>query len=60
LGEGGLLTSLHENGYSMVETDPDYVVVKEGRNFTLEMVQKAVDMILQGANLIATNLDPSP
>jgi len=60
LGEGGLLTSLHENGFSLVETDPDYVVVGEGRNFTLEMVQKAVDMILQGAKLIATNLDPSP
>jgi len=60
LGEGGLLTSLHENGFSLVETDPDFVVVGEGRNFTLEMVQKAVNMILSGAKLIATNLDPSP
>jgi len=60
LGEGGLLGSLHANGYSLVETDPDYVVVGEGRNFTLEMVQKSVDMILDGARLIATNLDPSP
>src|SRR5688500_1727443 len=43
LGEGGLLTSLHENGIILVETDPDFVVLGEGRNFTLEMVQRAVD-----------------
>lgn len=60
LGEGGLITSLHENGYSLVTQDPDFVVVGEGRNFTLEMVNNAVDMILDGAKLIATNLDPSP
>lgn len=60
LGEGGLLTSLHENGLTLVETDPDFVVLGEGRNFTLEMVQKAVDMILAGAKFIATNRDPSP
>lgn len=60
LGEGGLLTSLHENGYSLVNQDPDFVVVGEGRNFTLEMVNQAVEMILKGAKLVATNLDPSP
>lgn len=60
LGEGGLLTSLHEHGYSLVSQDPDFVVVGEGRNFTLEMVNHAVDMILNGAKLVATNLDPSP
>ena len=60
LGEGGLLTSLHDNGLTLVETDPDFVVLGEGRNFTLEMVQKAVDMILEGAKFITTNRDPSP
>ena len=60
LGEGGLITSLHEHGYSMVAQNPDFVVVGEGRNFTLEMVNHAVDLILDGAKLIATNLDPSP
>jgi len=60
LGEGGLLTSLHENGYSLVTQNPDFVVVGEGRNFTLEMVNLAVEMILNGSRLIATNLDPSP
>ncbi len=60
LGEGGLLTSLHDNGLSMVESDPDFVVLGEGRNFTLEMVQRAIDMILAGARFITTNRDPSP
>jgi len=60
LGEGGLLTSLHDAGLTLVETDPDFVVLGEGRNFTLEMVQKAVDMILAGAKFITTNRDPSP
>ncbi|MCW3091124.1 MAG: nagD 1 [Ferruginibacter sp.] len=60
LGEGGLLTSLHESGLTLVETDPEFVILGEGRNFTLEMVQRAVDMILAGAKFITTNRDPSP
>lgn len=60
LGEQGLVLSLHEAGYSMVDRDPDYVVVGEGRNFTLERMEKAIDFIIDGSKLIATNLDPSP
>lgn len=60
LGEGGLVLSLHENGYSIVDQRPDYVVVGEGRTLNLEMVEKAIDMIIDGAKLIATNLDPPP
>ncbi|MBS1505472.1 MAG: HAD-IIA family hydrolase [Bacteroidetes bacterium] len=60
LGEGGLISSLHENGISLANSDPDFVVLGEGRNFTLEMVQRAVDMILAGAKFVITNRDPSP
>lgn len=60
LGEGGLITSLTQQGYNLVNHKPDFVIVGEGRNFTLEMVNNAVDMILSGAKFIATNLDPSP
>lgn len=60
LGEGGLLSSLHNHGIILVDSDPDFVVLGEGRNFTLEMVQRAVDMILAGAKFITTNRDPSP
>ena len=59
IGEGGLLTALHQNGFAVVDHDPDYVVVGEGRTFNLEMVEAAVRMLTKGAKLIATNLDPS-
>src|SRR4051794_12995187 len=59
IGEGGLLTALHQHGYAIVDHEPDYVVVGEGRTFNLELVEAAVRMITRGAKLIATNLDPS-
>ena len=59
IGEGGLLQALHANGYSIVDHDPDYVVVGEGRAFTFEMLEAAAGMILGGAKLIATNFDPN-
>jgi NagD protein len=59
IGEGGLLTALHEAGYTIVDQDPDYVVVGEGRTMNLELIENAVRMIERGARLIATNIDPS-
>lgn len=59
IGEGGLLNALHENGYSVVDHDPDYVVIGEGRAVTYEMMERAIRMVLGGAKLIATNLDPT-
>ena len=59
IGEGGLLNALHRNGYAIVDHAPDYVVVGESRTVTLEMLEVAVQMILDGAKLIATNLDPN-
>ena len=59
IGEGGLLQALHANGYAIVDNAPDYVVVGEGRTMTFEMVEAATRMILDGAKLIATNLDPN-
>lgn len=59
IGESGLVTALHENGYAIVDRDPDYVVVGEGRTLNFEMVEGALRMILSGAKLIATNLDPT-
>ena len=42
-----------------MDRDPDYVVVGEGRTFTFEMVEAALNMILAGAKLVATNMDPN-
>jgi len=59
IGENGLATALHECGYAIVDRDPDYVVVGEGRTLNFEMVEAGLRMILGGAKLIATNLDPN-
>jgi NagD protein len=59
IGEGGLLNALHDNGYAVVDRDPDYVVVGEGRTLNFELVEAALGMILGGAKLVATNLDPN-
>ncbi|MEM6799609.1 MAG: TIGR01457 family HAD-type hydrolase, partial [Planctomycetota bacterium] len=59
IGEGGLLNALHESGYAIVDKHPDYVVVGEGRTLSFEMLENAVQMVIDGAKLIATNLDPN-
>lgn len=59
IGEGGLLNELHNVGYSIVDDHPDYVIIGEGRTIMLESVDKAINMIMNGAKLIATNLDPN-
>lgn len=59
IGEGGLQQALYQNGFSIDDTDPDYVVVGEGRTANMEMIDKAVNFVHAGAKLIATNPDPS-
>ncbi len=59
IGEGGLLQALHQNGYAIVDVEPDYVVVGEGRTITSESLELATKLVLGGAKLIATNLDPN-
>jgi NagD protein len=63
IGEAGITTALHEAGYIMTETRPDYVVVGETRNYSFEAITKAIRHINAGARFIATNPDatgPSP
>lgn len=59
IGEGGLLNALDRVGIAIVDHNPDFVVVGEGRTMTLETLEKAVHMVNGGAKLIATNLDPN-
>lgn len=59
IGEGGLLQALHNHGYSIVDKDPDYVVIGEGRTISFEMVETALNLVLGGAKLVATNMDPN-
>ena len=57
IGEAGLTTALHEAGFIMTETDPDYVVVGETRNYSFDAITKAIRLINKGSRFIATNPD---
>ena len=57
IGESGLTQALHDVGYVQTDTNPDYVVLGETRNFNFESLTKAVRLINAGARFIATNPD---
>lgn len=57
IGEAGLTTALHEVGYTLTDTDPDYVVLGETRTYSFEAITKAVRLVSAGARFIATNPD---
>ncbi len=59
IGEAGLLNALYDAGITMNDVNPDYVVVGEGRNYSLESLTKAVNLVLAGAKLIGANSDVS-
>ena len=59
LGEGGLMHALNRNNIAIVDKDADYVIVGEGRSYTFEMLEQATNLVLNGAKLIATNMDPN-
>lgn len=59
IGEAGMTTALHEAGFVMTESNPDYVVVGETRNYSFEAITKAIRLILDGARFIVTNPDPT-
>ena len=56
LGEGGILSALHERKIANDGISPRYVVVGEGAT-TLEKLHKAHECIERGAQLLATNPD---
>lgn len=63
IGEAGLTTALHDVGYVLTDSDPDYVVLGETRTYSFEALTKAIRLIGAGARFIATNPDetgPSP
>src|SRR3954465_2368273 len=63
IGEAGLTTALYEAGYTLTDTDPDYVVLGETRTYSFEAITRAIRLVGRGARFIATNPDvtgPSP
>jgi NagD protein len=59
IGEPGLIQALYDQGFTMNNVNPDYVVVGEGRGYSLEALERAVRLVLGGARLIGTNPDLS-
>jgi NagD protein len=57
IGEAGITTALHEVGFIMTESNPDYVVVGETRNYSFEAITKAIRLIGNGSRFIVTNPD---
>ncbi|GAA4419246.1 HAD-IIA family hydrolase [Georgenia halophila] len=57
IGEAGLTTALHEAGYILTDTRPDYVILGETRTYSFSSITTAVRLIKGGARFIATNPD---
>ena len=59
IGEAGLFNALYDAGITMNDVNPDYVVVGEGKTYTLDTLTKATNLVLKGAKLIGANSDVS-
>ncbi len=59
IGESGLTAPLRDAGFIITEIAPDYVVLGETRSYNLEVITKAIRLIVGGCRFIATNPDPS-
>ncbi|MGH8827868.1 MAG: HAD-IIA family hydrolase [Jiangellaceae bacterium] len=57
IGEAGLTTALHNAGYVLTDSAPDYVVLGETRTYSFEAITRAIRLIGGGARFIATNPD---
>ena len=57
IGEAGLINALYNVGFTMNSIDPDYVVMGESRSYSYERIEKAVNLVINGAKLIGTNPD---
>lgn len=57
IGEAGLTTALHEMGFILTGTAPEFVVLGETRTYSFESITEAIRHIEGGARFIATNPD---
>ena len=57
IGDAGLTNAMYNVGFSMNNTNPDYVVLGETRTYNYEMMEKATQLVLGGAKLIGCNYD---
>ncbi len=57
IGEAGLFNALYDAGITMNDVNPDYVVMGEGKSYSLDTLTKATNLVLNGAKLIGANSD---
>jgi NagD protein len=57
VGEGALVHELYKIGFTISETEADFVVLGETRHYNFDMIQRAASLISRGARFVATNPD---
>jgi NagD protein len=57
IGEAGLLNALYDAGLTMNDVNPEYVVIGEGKSYSLETLTHAVNLVMRGAKLVGANYD---
>mmetsp|Transcript_11085 Transcript_11085/g.45203 ORF Transcript_11085/g.45203 Transcript_11085/m.45203 type:complete len:467 (-) Transcript_11085:52-1452(-) len=57
IGDPGLFMALYDAGYTMNDTNPDYVIIGETRDFSYDKIEQAVNLVRSGSRLLGTNCD---
>lgn len=57
IGDAGIINALYDEGYSINDANPDYVVVSESANYDYARICHATKLVNEGAKLIGTNPD---
>lgn len=57
VGDGALVHALYQAGFTLADTEADYVVLGETRTFGFDMIRTAAALINRGARFVATNPD---
>lgn len=57
IGDAGIINALYDEGFSINDTNPDYVVVSESANYDYARICHATKLVNEGAKLIGTNPD---
>ncbi len=57
IGAPGLYNALYEEGITINDVNPDYVIIGECRTYNYESLERALKLVLNGAKLIGTNPD---
>ncbi len=57
IGETGMINALYNAGFSMNDSNPDYVVVGDTRSYSYEKLEQAVALVRNGSRLVGANPD---